>query len=174
MNPGFSKKDTNIQIYIAICQSLFKLDKPIISYNLIKYKYPGWENAKYEQLIAKISQNDLKFGRNRKDLANPMANKFYNICEKYDTPYLLMGDILSTNNATETGKEISDPSVLENLIKEAYSKRFSTLKARISRAAIYSTISIFVTKVLSLVLLEVLIEKALGEKIINSCLQPTY
>ena len=102
--------------------------------------------------------------KTEKDLANPLANKFYNICEKYDTPYLLMGDILSMNNAAETGKEISDPSVLENLIKDTYSKRLSTLKSRISRAAIYSTISIFVTKVLSLVLLEVLIEKVLGDE----------
>ena len=95
-----------------------------------------------------------------------MANKFYDICEKYDTPYLLMGDILSTNDdATEVGKEITDPIILESLIKDTYSKRLSTLKARISRAAIYSTISIFVTKVLSLILIEVLIEKALGEKV---------
>ena len=50
-------------------------------------------------------------------------------------------------------------------IKEAYSKRLSTLKSRISRAAIYSTVSIFVTKVLTLILLEVLIEKAMGEKV---------
>ena len=61
-----------------------------------------------------------------------MANKFYNVCEKYDTPYLLMGDILSVNTASETGKEISDPSILESLIKEAYTKRLSNLKSRIS------------------------------------------
>jgi hypothetical protein len=159
------KEDTDIQIYVAICQALFKLDNPIISYNLIKYKYPEWQRAD-EQLISNISENAFKIWQDiEKDLNNPMANKFYNICEKYDTPYLLVGDILSMDNISEVGKEITDASKLESLIKEAYSKRLSTLKARISRAAIYSTISIFVTKVLTLVLLEVLIEKALGEKI---------
>ncbi|MGA2418019.1 MAG: hypothetical protein ABSF55_02175 [Candidatus Staskawiczbacteria bacterium] len=159
------KEDTDVQIYIAICQALFKLDKPIISYNLIKYRYPGWQNAD-EQLISKISQSAFKIWQQiEKDLANPLADRFYNICEKYDTPYLLMGDVLSANNTAETSKEISDPAVLENLVKESYSKRLSTLKARISRAAVYSTISIFITKVLTLVLLEVLIEKALGENI---------
>jgi len=144
------KEDTNIQIYIAICQALFKLDKPIISYNLIKRKYFDFQNA------FKIWQEI------ENQLVNPMANKFYNICEKYDTPYLLMGDILAMNGAQETGKEITEPPVLENLIKDTYSKRLTTLKSRISRAAVYSTISIFVTKVLSLVLLEVIIEKAMG------------
>ncbi|MCX6718559.1 MAG: hypothetical protein NTY81_03100 [Candidatus Staskawiczbacteria bacterium] len=163
---GYLKKeDASIQIYIAICQALFKLDKPIISYNLIKYRYPGWQNAD-EQSILKVSQNAFNIWlRIEKDLANPLANKFYNICEKYDTPYLLMGDILSMNHAAETGKEILEPSILENLIKDAYSKRLSTLKSRIFRAAVYSTVSIFITKVLSLVLLEVLIERAIGGKI---------
>ena len=159
------KEDVNIQIYIAVCQALFKLDKPIISYNLIKYRYPKWQEAD-KQLIEETSHNAFKIWQKiEKDLVHPLANKFYNICEKYDTPYLLMGDILSINNAAETGKELSSPSVLENTIKNVYSKRLSTLKSRISRAAIYSTVSIFVTKVLSLVLLEVLIEKALGEAI---------
>jgi hypothetical protein len=159
------EEDVDTQIYIAVCLSLFKFDKPMIGYNLIKYKYPGWQNAN-DQLVLNVSQDAFKIWHEiDKDMENPMANKFYYICEKYDTPYLLMGDILAINNSAETGKEISDPSVLEGLIKDTYSKRLSTLKSRISRAAIYSTISIFVTKILSLVLLEVLIEKALGEGI---------
>jgi hypothetical protein len=65
----------------------------------------------------------------------------------------------------ENQKELANPNILEGFIKDIYLKRLSTLKARISRAAVYSTISIFITKVLSLILLEVLIERALGENI---------
>ena len=76
------KEDTNVQIYIAICQSLFKLDNPIISYNLIKYKYPGWEKAN-EQLVTEISQNIFKIWEEiEKDLSNPLANKFYTYMRK--------------------------------------------------------------------------------------------
>ena len=50
------EEEKDIQIYIAVQQSLFKFDKPIISYNLIKYKYPQWENADND-LILKIAQN---------------------------------------------------------------------------------------------------------------------
>ena len=118
------KEDVDIQIYIAVCLALFKLDKPIISYNLIKYIYSGWQKADQET-IAQISQNAFKiWHRIEAELANPMGNKFYAICEKYDTPYLLIGDILAINNAAETAKEITDPSVLEGLIKETYSKSF--------------------------------------------------
>lgn len=163
---GLLKKEyTYAQIYIAVCQSLFKLDKPIISYNLIKYRYPKWEIAD-QQLVSEISQKIFKIWQKiEEDMANPISNKFYNICEKYDTPYLLLGDILSSNEATEVGKEIANPVALESKVKDAYAKRLTTLKTRISRAAVYSTLSIFITKVLSLVVLEILIEKAMGEKI---------
>jgi hypothetical protein len=163
---GLIKREfTYVQIYIAVCQALFKLDKPMISYNLIKYRYPNWEKAD-QNLISEISQKIFKiWQKTEEDMENPILNKFYYICEKYDTPYLLMGDILSSNNPAEIENEISDPPVLEGKIKNAYSKRLATLKARILRAAVYSTISIFITKILTLILLEIVIEKAMGNKI---------
>ncbi|MEK7658522.1 MAG: hypothetical protein AAB352_01495 [Patescibacteria group bacterium] len=155
------KEDEDMQIYIAVQQALFKLDKPIISYNLITHKYPNWHKNS-DDLLFKIAQNIYKiWNKIEKELNHPLLKKFYAICEKYDTPYLLLGDILSADNPLEIGKKIQDPAVLENLIKSAYGKRLSTLKARLQRAAIYSTLSIFLTKVLSLVLLEVLLSKIL-------------
>lgn len=157
---GFLKEDEkDIQIYIAVQQALFKFDKPIISYNLIKYKYPEWKNTD-DDLILKFAQNICKIWKKiEKDLLHPLNKKFYTICEKYDTPYLLLGDILSQKNAIEAGREIQEPPVFEQLLRSAYAKRLSTLKARLSRAAVYSTVSIFVTKVLSLVILEIILSK---------------
>lgn len=159
------EKDADIQIYIATCQALFKFDNSIISYNLLKLRYPEWQNAK-QNLIAEISKNIFNiWQQTEKDLSHPLANKFYAVCERHDTPYLLVGDMLSSNNPSEIKEKMSDPPVLESLIREVYSKRLSTLKSRISRAAVYSTISIFLTKILSLIILEILIEEALGSKI---------
>jgi hypothetical protein len=152
------KGDEDIQIYIAVCQALFKFDKPIISYNLIKYKYQNWKKAD-KDLILEVSKNIYDIWREiEKDLENPLSNKFYALCEKYDTPYLLLGDILLQSDPSLVAKEITNPEILETKIKEAYSKRMATLKTRISRAAIYSTISIFATKILSLVILEWIID----------------
>jgi len=155
------EEEKDIQIYIAIQQALFKFDKPIISYNLIKYKYPEWRNAD-DDLVLKFAQNICKIWKKiEKDLSHLLNKKFYAICEKYDTPYLLLGDILSQKSALEAGREIQEPPVFEQLLRSAYIKRLSTLKARLSRAAIYSTISIFATKVISLVLLEIVLSKIL-------------
>ena len=151
-------EEKDIQIYIAIQQALFKLDTPIITYNLLKYKFLYWNNPMPEQLAA-IAQNiyQILYGI-EKDLGHPLARKFYAICEKYDTPYLLLGDILASNLEKATA-DIQEPAFLESAIKDAYKKRLTNLTAKISRAAMYSTISIFVTKILSLLLLEIILSK---------------
>ena len=154
--------DKDVQIYVAIQQALFKFDRPMVSYNLIKYKYPQWENASNE-LILKIGENIYKiYKKIESDLNHPLSKKFYAICEKYDTPYLLLGDILTGENIDEIEKKISEPEKLEELIRNAYKKRLKTLKSRLNRAAIYSTISIFVTKILTLLAIEVLLAEIQG------------
>lgn len=158
---ALKKEDKDIQIYIAVQQALFKLDNPIISYNLLKYKYSYWDNPSEEELF-KISQNIQKIMAGiEQDLNHPIAKKFYLICEKYDTPYLLLGDILSQDDPEKIVQEIADPQDFEALIKSTYTKRLSDLKVKITRAAIYSTTSIFVTKILSLVILEFILARIL-------------
>ncbi len=167
------KEDKDIQIYIAVQQALFKLDNPIISYNLIKYKYPQWDNPSEEELL-KIAQNIYKIWNNiENDLLHPLGKKFYTICEKYDTAYLLIGDILSRDNFekiqgresflqgenSRPSQEIYDPSLLEGYVRNAYAKRLKDLKTKITRAAIYSTVSIFITKILSLIIIEIILAK---------------
>jgi hypothetical protein len=137
----------------------------MLSYSLLKFKYPGWKRCD-EEVVSAISQNAFKiWGEIQKDLEHPMSSKFHTICEKYDTPYLLMGDVLSLGDPTQVGKEIENPAFLESAIKDAYVKRLKTLKKRINRAAVYSTISIFLTKIFTLILLEIIIIKAMGTKL---------
>ncbi len=103
--------------------------------------YPIWENIE-------------------KKLSHHLAGKFYKICEKYDTPYLILGDIIS-ENPIETPQKIKNPEILENKIKYYYQKRLNTLDGRIKRAAIYVTLSIFITKMLLAFAIEVPFDKYL-------------
>jgi len=156
------KESTDIQIYIAVQQSLFKLDEPIISYNLIKYKYPFWGSPSEEELL-KISQNIYKILKSiDQDINHPLAKKFYTICEKYDTPYLILGDILNNSDLEKIEETLNDPATLEKSIKENYAKRLINLKEKINRAATYSTASIFITKILSLLFWQFILIKIFG------------
>ena len=150
---NITENEKNIQIYIAVQQALFKLDLPIISYNLIKRQYPFWSDLS-QPLLEKITQNIYSIlDQIEQFLSHPLAGKFYKICERYDTIYLLLGDVIA-KNPMEIQKEISQPEVLEKLIDQTYTHRLKTLKSRLGRAAFYSTISIFLTNIFVLYVLE--------------------
>ena len=155
---GLSEEEKNTQIYITIQKALFKLDAPIISYNLLKRKYPQWKNLP-PALLEEITKNIYSTWEGiEKDLKHPLGKKFYLVCEQYDTPYLILGDILSQDPISNQEK-IQNPETLESLIKGVYNVRLKQLKSRLKRAAIYSTISIFITKMLLVFAIEVPFDK---------------
>ncbi|MFC1663610.1 hypothetical protein ACFL0A_00555 [Patescibacteria group bacterium] len=151
---GISEQEKNIQIYIAVQRALFKLDSSLITYNILKKRYQLWENLPKDQLID-IAKNIYSIWDGiEKDLKHPLADKIYKVCERYDTPYLLLGDIMS-KDPIQIKEKISKPEALESLIKKFYNKRLKTLKSRVGRAAIYATLSIFITNIVSLLAIEI-------------------
>lgn len=161
-----SEPEKNIQISIAVQKALFKLDKIIISYHLFKKIYPDWleynnpSNTPLENTSLKeIAVNIYSIWESiEKDLKHPLERKFYRICENYDTPYLILGDILSADPMGAPEK-LKNPELLENSIREIYARKLKLLKSKAGRLAVYSTISIFVTKMLLAIAIEVPIEK---------------
>ena len=151
---GMSEEEKNTQIYIAVQRGLFKLDQAIICYHLLKRRYPEWFNLSPSQL-QEITDNIYLISDDlEKEMNHRLGDKFYRICERYDTPYLLLGDILSQENPLEIEKKIASAEAAEGLIREVYTKRYATLKKRLYRAAFYSTLSIFSTNVFSIIVLE--------------------
>jgi len=100
-----------------------------------------------------ILQNNIK-----KQLNHPLSEKFFKICERYNTPYLILGDIIK-KDPNKAEKNLENRENLENLIKTAYKQRLLKLKKRLRRAAFYSTISIFITKIAISLAIEIPIEK---------------
>ena len=155
-----SENKKNIQILIAVQRALFKLDSPIISYSLLKRRFPEWSEAS-SPLLKEIAENIYSIWKDtEKELSYPLADKFYQICERYNTPYLIIGDIIS-ENPMKVEEKITHREVLENLIKEAYKKRVVTLKKRLGRAAVFATSSIFITKVAMALAIEIPLDKYL-------------
>jgi len=152
---GMTEEEKNRQVYIAVQRALFKLDAPIITYHLLQQKYPKWQNLPSEQLEKMAHNINLIWESLEKELNHPLSDKFYNICERYDTPYLLLGDVLTKEEPKDLYQRFSQPEVLTDLVTEAYQRRLSTLKSRTHKAAILSTASIFIANSFVLLALEI-------------------
>lgn len=149
-----SDNEKETQIFVAIQKGLLRSDISLISYRLIRRIFPNWSNLSVDELnLVTLNIFNIWSGI-EKDLHHPLADRFYQICEKYDTPYLILDDVIS-KNAMEIENSVKKPEVLEGLIRAAYNKRIKTLKTRLRRAAIYSTLSIFLTNILVLLAIEI-------------------
>jgi uncharacterized membrane protein YhaH (DUF805 family) len=155
---NLTEKDKDIQIYVNTQKALFGLDSSIISYHLLKYQNPDWDYPSADSLekkAEKIHQIKKEIDQN---LEHPLGSKIYQICQKYNTPYLIIGDIVK-QDPEQAEEKISKPEEFERLIKENYNYKLKNLKSRLGRAAFYSTLSIFLTNVLALIVLEIPLSK---------------
>lgn len=157
---SISEEERTKQIYIAVQKALFKLDYSFIAYTLLEKQYPQWKTfLKTDPQLKEIAQNIYSiWGNIEKDFKHPLAEKIYRTCERYDTPYLILGDIISEDPPT-ISESIKNPEVLEGKINQVYQKRLITLRTRVRRAAIYVTLSILVTKMLLAFAVEVPFDK---------------
>ena len=163
MNPLdiINDEDKRIQIFIAVHRTLFHLDDPIISYRLLKYRHSNWNDASLET-IEKIANNITEIRKDLdKDLHHPLSGKFFKICERYDTLWLLLKDILDSliKKEGDIKEKLNDQKALKNILREAYDKRLKTLRRRLLKMAIFSTLSILIANSVSLFLVEVPLAK---------------
>ena len=158
-----SEEEKNSQIYIAVQKALFKLDSPIISYHLLKKRYPQWKDLPQDQLDGITKNIYTIWSTIENDFRHPLGEKFYRICERYDTPYLILGDVLS-KNPTEIQEKLSNPETLESSIRIVYKTRLAKLKSRLFRAATLSTVSIFLTKILIALAIEFPFDKYITQQ----------
>ena len=157
---GMSQEEKDLQVYVAVQKALFKLNDSIINYNLLKKRYPNWINlTEDDQEVQSLANNIYElWDYIEKTLNHPMAKKFYNICERYDTPYLILGDVIS-QNPTEAFNTLSNPELFESKITDTYNKRLKKSRSKVNRAAFYATLSIFISKTLLALAVEIPFDK---------------
>ncbi len=153
-----NKKEEDLLLYVAIQQALFSLDRPIIIYHLLKFKYTNWNNLSKRELT-EISKNICEEKIYiEKLLSHPLLKKFYQFCKVYNTPYLIIGDILK-ENLKKPEEIISNPEKTKDAIVRHYNKRVEKMKGRLYRGTLYSTISIFITNIAVLLAVEIPLSK---------------
>ncbi|MGH7240334.1 MAG: hypothetical protein ACREHG_09780, partial [Candidatus Saccharimonadales bacterium] len=156
-------QETSVQIYIAAWRALFRLDDAAIGYRVLCRWYPEWRDPVPEQLSQLNTTIEAVMTALSQTLSHPLGRKIYAVCQARHTPYLLLNDIMKERAGGEFVKTIENPDLLEEAVRKAYNTRLFLLKGKIGRAAVYSTASIFITKILSLVILEVILAKLLQE-----------
>ena len=145
------------QTYIATCRTLYDLDDAFITYHLLKYQYPEWV-ASDPEFVKGIQPHILDLW-NKTDtlLTYPLEKDFNTVCERIDTIFTLIGDYIDAhkNSPDEIRSIILHKNQFTSCISEYYDKRFLSLKKRLFRYAIFSTLSVFLSNGFTFFIIEV-------------------
>lgn len=150
-------EEKKTHVFIATCRTLFDLDDHFILYELIKFSYPGWE-APDTGLLAKLTTEIPRLWLSTEHiLEHPISRQLYTICERIDTVFMLVGDVMELykDAPQKLAAILSDKTALTAQLVEAYDKRYVSLKARLLRLAIFSTLSVFLSNWVTFFIVEV-------------------
>jgi len=122
----------------------------------LKYRYPEFFSSS-EYLPEFTSRIFDIWAEIEGYLTYKKSSEFYKVAEKYDAAYLLIGDSMNSmeKEVEIIEKKVSDAGIFIQAVENKYNERLATLKKRLSKLAIFSTLSIFVAGLASLLLFEI-------------------
>lgn len=149
--------DKKILVFIAVCRTLYDLDDTYIIFRLFRRWYPNWNNPT-DEIIKNISSHiSTWLGQINTYLDHPLLKDFYAKCERTDTVFTLLGDFLEKykKEPDKLFQIIRNEETFRNEIGQFYDKRYITLKTRLFRLAIFSTLSVFLSNFVTFYIVEV-------------------
>lgn len=163
---SISEMDQLIYTYVAVQRSLYSFDDPIISYNVIKIRYPFWIKEDQASIDEVINRLEEIYPQVEEDLNSRHGKDFIKVAHRYDAAYRIIGDIVEeiNNNPKVVANTLADEDEAMNMVEKIYSRRKASLKGRLFRSAIYSTLSIFVAGIASFIIFEGPVAKLAGKE----------
>ncbi len=154
---SMSEDEKKTHVFIATCRTLFDLDDHFILYELIKFNYPGWGDPDSELLTKLTSEIPNLWLGSQHVLEHPVSRQLYSICERVDTVFMLIGDVMDLHKESPQKLEhvLSNKEQLISEITQVYEKRYTSLKTRLLRLAIFSTLSVFLSNWVTFYIVEV-------------------
>ncbi len=152
-------------LLIACWRALFEADDYLVAFKLIVNQYP-------QLLINKTltEENSFEaFFQAKKtiaaELGHPDGRSFLRIANKYDAAFRLVGDInkkIACTKVAEAQQLWLDKEKVSQLFGEIYDSRYKSLKKRLLRTALWSTLSILAANIFSVAAIEGPIAALLG------------
>ncbi len=154
---SMSEDEKKTHVFIATCRTLFDLDDHFILYELIKFSYPGWGAPDAELLKRLTVEIPNLWLTSHHVLEHPVSRQLYSISERVDTVFMLIGDIMDLHKESPQKLEhvLADKALLTAELTQVYDKRYVSLKARLMRLAIFSTLSVFLSNWVTFFIVEI-------------------
>ncbi len=160
-----NERDVIVQIYISIFRSLFKTDRAMLSYYLLKAYYPEWFSGEWQGAVDDIADGaeSIKM-KIEHDIDNPIGERLLKFCKKRAVAFIIIFDLMKEQPEKFIKTVRESQIIFEKEIKTATLSRYEKAKDKLGRSIKRSILYIFITKIILAFIIEVPYE----QKIVGS------
>lgn len=162
---ALNESDKDIFLQIAIWRSLFGADDYFLSFILFKIRHNDFllnqGEFNQQQVCDFINQYEVC----HQYLNHHWGRQFLRITNKYDAAYRLIGLIASRAEFTSISDGeafFADEKAVQNLFDQIYQEKIKNLKISLLKAAFWTTLSILIANIASVLILEIPVAGMLG------------
>ncbi len=153
-------RDSIVQIYVSIFRSLFKTDRAMLSYYLLKAYYPEWFASKWPKVIDEIIDNAETIKKKiNHDMDNPVGERLLKFCKKRAVAFIIIFDLMKERPEKFVRMARESQIIFEKEVKMTIVNRYKKAKEKLNRAINRSILYIFITKIILAFIIEVPYER---------------
>ncbi len=143
------QSDSDALLFIAAQKSLFRVDNDQLAYRLLQLFSPNWERTPPQETPSQANELFTAYERISHYLRHPFLPSFLKLCNRYNIVFQLLGNLVFGSKGFEH---------FERDIETAYEERLRIERGKLSRMALLSILSFFLSKILVAVAIEVPID----------------
>lgn len=162
---ALSEGDKDIFLQIAIWRSLFGADDYFLSFILFKIRGNDFLLNQGEFNQRQVCDFINQYAVCNQYLNHRWGRQFLRITNKYDAAYRLIGLIANRANFTSINDGeafFANESLVQNLFDKIYQEKIKNLKISLLKAAFWTTLSILIANIASVLILEIPVAGMLG------------
>lgn len=163
LGPEISDDKKDILLFVAINQTLLRADKRRMYFRLMQKLHPKWfaeHDPARREFSSTIEQIKASFDE---IIEHAALKRIRNFTRQFAIVFHIISDITGNDPARLTALA-ADKAMLTQEVKKAYEKRFYLLKTKLRRTSFRSVVSIFLSKVLIAIAVEIPLELFIMER----------
>ncbi len=155
-NGIFTERERIIQIYLAILRVVFRADRSILSFYLIKVYWPEWLGPNWKTIVDELGANIFSINSEIEgEIDHKAGEKLFRFFKRRAVVYFIIFDLLNKDLTAISEKMISSKLLFLEDVHQGCLVRYRKARESLSRTFTRSVIYIFFTKILMAFVIEV-------------------
>lgn len=153
-----SQEEKEVQIFIGVHRAIFKSDRDMTRYQLLKFTQERWLEAD-DVIVRKTAEDFSKIKDTiESQLKYPLRDRIFRVMRKKAIAFRVTEDVIE-ENPNEAEQLFSNPTQLLSEIRRDLGQKYQQIRSTLHRSMVRSILYVFITKISLALIIEIPFDK---------------